>query len=86
MDTWSMFLSLVKEEGCRKSGFPLWFSLLLMALRLGAFVGDKSLNIEFCWKIMHFFSPLFHVSASVHFSFQNKHPQSMGRKELDTTD
>ena len=33
-----------------------------------------------------FFSPLFHVSASVHFSFQNKQPQSMGRKELDTTD
>ena len=32
------------------------------------------------------FSPLFHVSASVHFSFQNKHPQSTGRKELDTTD
>ena len=32
------------------------------------------------------FSPLFHVSASVHFSFQNKHPQSMGRKELETTD
>ena len=32
------------------------------------------------------FSPLFHVSASVHFPFQNKHPQSMGHKELDTTD
>ena len=26
------------------------------------------------------FSPLFRVSASVHFSFQNKHPQSMGAK------
>ena len=32
------------------------------------------------------FSPLFHVSASVHFSFQNKHPQSMGHEELDMTD
>ena len=31
------------------------------------------------------FSPLFHVSASVHFSFQNKHSQSMGCKELNTT-
>ena len=30
------------------------------------------------------FSPLFHVSASVHFSFQNKHPHPMGRKELDS--
>ena len=32
------------------------------------------------------FLPFFHVSASVHFSFQNIHPQSMGCKELDTTD
>ena len=31
------------------------------------------------------FSPLFRVSASVHFSLQNKQPQSMGCKELDMT-
>ena len=86
MDTWSKCLPVVKEVVCRMSGFPHWLSLLLMALRLGAFVGDKSLNIAFCWKIMpFFFSPLFHVSASVHFSFRNKQPQSMGCKELDTT-
>ena len=31
-------LPFVKEEFCRKSGFPHWFSLLLMARRFGVFL------------------------------------------------
>ena len=56
-------LPFVKEEVCRKSGFPHWFSLLLKALRFGFFLfWEKSLKIEFCWQITHLFIQLFCIS------------------------
>ena len=61
-----MCLRVAKEEVCKKSGFPHWFSLLLMALRFGALFGEKSLNsvrklfIEF----FHLYFMSLHLSIS----------------------
>ena len=45
-------LPFVKEEVCRKSGFPHWLSLLLMALRFGVFFVFVFVFVFFLRKII----------------------------------
>ena len=56
MDTWSKCLPVEKKEVCRKSGFPHWFSLLLMAFEVWCIFWRK---ISKHWILLENYSFLF---------------------------